>query len=351
MNHSAGAIRPERGRWGLGVLLALFGAVAMLAPTVAGAAPPDDRDAGVVVVRTVSADQSGPCLPPALALRGTPLLDADTFALRIDVAAPLCEPVAAAAAVYAMPADGTRWPQALVSRTDVRLAEAGRVDVVFPLTCFPAQFDVVVGATPAVIGPVDAVHGPLLFPFDTSTSYQHPGDGDPYCRAPVTIPGDGTTTTVPGGDDTTTTVVTTTTTTTAPGDDATTTTTTTAPGDDATTTTTTTTPGDDTTTTTPGDDTTTTTTPGDDTTTTVVPDAAVGGVTTTSLADVVVVPAPVAAPVVAGVTGAPGVSPQPAVVRGSQLARTGIHGLVPAAAGALMVASGLTLLVGGRRRR
>ena len=147
------------------------------------------------------------CAAPADALSYATEDTAESFTLTVTVAARLCAPIAAAAAVYAMPGNGVAWPQDLVERQDFVLDDAGVTEIEFTKTCLPAQFDVVTGATPARISPVGERHGPLLFPMDTRTARQHWG-GDcggtttttapPPTVAPTsTVPGSSTT--VPGG--------------------------------------------------------------------------------------------------------------------------------------------------------
>jgi len=133
---------------------------------------------------------SGFCLPAWLALRSEPTLRSTSFTLRVTALAPLCEPVQATAAVYAMPGDGVAWPQTLVETAPVALSGPGVTDVVFRVDCAAAQqFDVIVGATPAEIAPWGPWHGPLLFPFDTSTAHQSHGCGpDPVIpEAPLAV--------------------------------------------------------------------------------------------------------------------------------------------------------------------
>jgi hypothetical protein len=111
------------------------------------------------------------------ALRSSSDADATTFRLRITVTAPLCAPVTATAAVYGMPEDGRAWPQHLLETVDFVLHEPGVTEVRFTRDCAPTQFDVLTGATPPVIAPWAEWHGPLLFPFDTSTALQSFGCG------------------------------------------------------------------------------------------------------------------------------------------------------------------------------
>jgi hypothetical protein len=153
-------------------LVAVAFAVATLTvtPQAAGA---DTGERISVLTRELQTDAA--CLPRALALSYT-VADTDTsFVLRITASAPLCDPVDATAAIYAMPGNGVAWPQTLTETRTFRIASAGTYSVRFTKTCLPEQFDVVVGATPNTIAPWAQVHGPLLFPFDTNTATQHWG--------------------------------------------------------------------------------------------------------------------------------------------------------------------------------
>lgn len=147
-----------------------------------GTAAAQDGSDDIDVVRTHSGED-GACLPARAALSHETIHDESTYTLRIHVAAPLCTPVDAVAAIYSMPGNGAAWPQRLSQTESFTLEEAGQVDVVFTKTCEPVQFDVVTGATPAIISPLGEHHGPLLFSEDTSTSHQHFGSA---CPAPAT---------------------------------------------------------------------------------------------------------------------------------------------------------------------
>ena len=106
---------------------------------------------------------------------------AQAFEIRITLARRLCTPVGATAVVYAMPSYSTAWPQTFVERTSVALQEPGTYVVSFTKGCNPQQFDLLAGTaasiTPQVISPTGIWHGPLLFPFDLSTSLQWRGCG------------------------------------------------------------------------------------------------------------------------------------------------------------------------------
>jgi len=106
---------------------------------------------------------------------------AQEFRVRITLTRRLCTPVGATAVVYAMPSYSTAWPQTLVERTSITLQEPGTYVVSFTKGCNPQQFDLLAGTsaliTPPVISPTGPWHGPLLFPFDLSTSLQWRGCG------------------------------------------------------------------------------------------------------------------------------------------------------------------------------
>ena len=172
--------------------LAACGATLLIAPAMAGAdIAPEKGDSAITIEQTVSPDQ-GDCRPPLLALKNTAGETDTTFALRILVSAPLCDPITATAVVYAMPGDGVAWPQQLVETKDFVIREAGVITVTFAKTCNPVQFDVLVGATPRTIDPLGEWHGPLLFPLDTGTSLQYFG-----CTSPTTTVNTSTTSSAP----------------------------------------------------------------------------------------------------------------------------------------------------------
>lgn len=98
----------------------------------------------------------------------------DNFVLTIQIPGQLCAPVEASAVIYQMPGGGVAWPQTLLEKVPFTLQMPGTVEVLFIKDCFPAQFDVITGATPQVIAPwlIDQYHGPLLFPGDLATALQ-----------------------------------------------------------------------------------------------------------------------------------------------------------------------------------
>lgn len=166
--------------------LLVLGLAAVAAP--AGAAEGDPAESAITITQTPSG-AGGVCVPPPLGLSYTTANTPESFTLRVIVKAPPCSPIEAKAVVYAMPTNGA-WPQTLSEVVPFTISEAGVTEIVFAKECSPAQFDVLTGATPQVISPLGAWHGPLLFPFDTTTSLQY--FGDPSCNPTTT-----TTTTIP----------------------------------------------------------------------------------------------------------------------------------------------------------
>lgn len=153
----------------LGVVL---GTIA-IAPAASAQSEGPLRSAISITARPV--DSQLPCLPASLALGYEAVHSPEAFTLRISASAPLCEPIEASAAVYSMPGNGIPWPQELVEVESFTISRAGEIDVRFEKGCEPAQFDVLTGATPQTVAPWAEWHGPLLFPFDVDTAYQHWG--------------------------------------------------------------------------------------------------------------------------------------------------------------------------------
>ncbi len=177
-----------------GVLIALGALVFVASPTEAQGGPPPGPGS-IQVVQTPSGG-GGICLPPALALRQSTRNDATTFRLTIRVTAPLCSRVNVVAAIYKMPGNGVAWPQTLVRSVPFTLRGPGVTEVIFTKGCDPVQFDVITGATPPTISPTGPFHGPLLFPFDLSTSLQWWGCGPPPTTTTSTTTSSTTTTTI-----------------------------------------------------------------------------------------------------------------------------------------------------------
>ena len=199
-------------RWGTGrailaAALVLAGVAVMFSP--AGAA---EGDASAITITQTPSGAGGPCVPPPLGLTYTTDNTAEVFTLRITAASPPCSPIEAKAVVYAMPGNGEQWPQTLSEVVPFTISEAGVTEVVFAKGCNPVQFDVLTGETPEQISPLGAWHGPLLFPFDTSTSLQYFGNNSgctptttsttttstPSSVTSSTVPEVGGVTTVPG---------------------------------------------------------------------------------------------------------------------------------------------------------
>ena len=155
--------------------LAMAGGAALFVAAPAASGQP----AAKVVGPKISVTQSplaamSTCMPASQALSYTAFSDASTFRLQVRASAPLCDPVSATAAIYAMPADGSVWPQTLSETKAFTISGASLTEITFVKDCTPAQFDVVTGGTPQVISPLGEKHGPLLIP-DTGTAYQDPG--------------------------------------------------------------------------------------------------------------------------------------------------------------------------------
>lgn len=168
-------------------MAALVVSLAAVIPLVAAPAGAQDGSAPAgsdITVTEQVAPSAAPCLPALFALRNAPVDTPTSFTLRIEVTAPLCEPVRAAGVIYEMPGRGVAWPQSLLERRDLTLQQPGIVEVTFAKGCTPAQFDVITGGSPPTVSPTGPWHGPLLFPVDTGTAMQYWGDG-PACPAPV----------------------------------------------------------------------------------------------------------------------------------------------------------------------
>lgn len=172
-----------------------------ISPTDAGAANLPDGP-GTISVDQSAVGPTGFCLPPFLALTHSVSETPTAFTLKIYASPSLCQPVSATAAIYAMPLDGSQWPQQLALKQDFTIPGPGVTTVTFQKGCLPAQFDVLTGATPQVISPTGPWHGPLLFPFALETSLQNPGGGctggncETYTPKNVTVTPDSV---APGG--------------------------------------------------------------------------------------------------------------------------------------------------------
>lgn len=138
----------------------------------------------ISIVQTIDSQQ-GPCLPALLSLQQLVSSSDTSFTLTVLVPTPLCEPVRATAVVYSMPGNGTAWPQTLLEASPFILSEAGSTTITFHKDAQCLQFDVITGYAPQTISPLGPWHGPLLFPFDLSTSQQY--WGCPVVPVPVEI--------------------------------------------------------------------------------------------------------------------------------------------------------------------
>jgi hypothetical protein len=155
----------------------------LVTPQVAFAQPAQAADPSSPVVSFVAQPSTAPCAVfPAGVIRNVGST-ATTFTVTIVVPRNLCTPVGATAAVYAMPSATVAWPQTLVSRTPFTMQQSGTYTVTFSKGCDPQQFDLIAGTsnsvTPPTIAPTGPWHGPLLFPFDTTTALQWPGNCTP----------------------------------------------------------------------------------------------------------------------------------------------------------------------------
>ena len=167
----------------------------MTAPGVAGQPAPGSATANAVSKISVTQSSIVPaseCTTPDQALTYQIFSDASIFRLRVRASSPLCSPITATAVVYAMPGDGSVWPQTLAESKSFTISGASVTEIVFTKDCTPAQFDVVTGATPKSISPLGERHGPLLIP-DTGTAYQDPGIVCTPASSTTTAPGSSTT--------------------------------------------------------------------------------------------------------------------------------------------------------------
>ncbi|MFV0317485.1 MAG: hypothetical protein ACK5O2_11080 [Microthrixaceae bacterium] len=121
---------------------------------------------------------------------------AESYSFVVTVATDLCSPVPATAVAYAMPDNRSwPWPQRLLESEAVTFEEAGVYTISFAKACDPIQFDLVTGATPELIDPFGAHHGPLVFPHTD----QYNTNGSAYQYWPPRATCTPTTTTTPSG--------------------------------------------------------------------------------------------------------------------------------------------------------
>ncbi len=171
------------------VAAAMFaGVVVMSAPLATAGAQTEDgaqaEEPSAITINRTPLETDQPCTPGSLGLTRAVHNDADSFTLTVRSSAAPCSPIEAKAVVYAMPAGGGQWPQTLVEVVPFTISEAGITEIVFEKGCDPVQFDVLTGETPQQIAPTGPWHGPLLFPLDIDTSYQH--FGNPECNTTTT---------------------------------------------------------------------------------------------------------------------------------------------------------------------
>lgn len=220
VERGCGTVRPERRALSptrLGPLALAVGLMVLVAPQLASAQPAQAADPSSPVVSFVAQPSSAPCAVfPAGVIRNVGST-ATTFTVTIVVPRNLCTPVGATAAVYAMPSATVAWPQTLVSRTPFTMQQSGTYTVTFSKGCDPQQFDLIAGTsnsvTPPTIAPTGPWHGPLLFPFDTTTALQWPGNCTPTTTTTSTTSTTSTSTTSTTTSSTTSTTVPTSTTT------------------------------------------------------------------------------------------------------------------------------------------
>lgn len=206
-NSSSLGGRSQVTRFVAGIATVALGALVLIgSATSASSAVEDQLDSHVMVEQT-SKNAVGECAPGVFGLTYNVMSNEDVFQLTVNSNSDPCSPITAHAVVYGMPGGGQGpWPQTLLEKETFTISEAGTTVITFSKDCSPMQFDVLTGATPEVISPDGAFHGPLLFPFDTETAFQY--FGDPGCAevSPSTTTQETTTTT----EETTTTSTTTT---------------------------------------------------------------------------------------------------------------------------------------------
>ena len=220
VERGCGTVRPDRRALNptrLGPLALAVGLMVLVTPQVAFAQPAQAADPSSPVVSFVAQPSTAPCAVfPAGVIRNVGST-ATTFTVTIVVPRNLCTPVGATAAVYAMPSATVAWPQTLVSRTPFTMQQSGTYTVTFSKGCDPQQFDLIAGTsnsvTPPTIAPTGPWHGPLLFPFDTTTALQWPGNCTPTTTTTSTTSTTSTSTTSTTTSSTTSTTVPTSTTT------------------------------------------------------------------------------------------------------------------------------------------
>lgn len=174
-SHSRGAVSAIAG---LALLLAaLFVGFAPAGATSSVSSAKVAPSAGDITIAQTDGAPSLFCLPGWMVLTRDIVNTPGYFELVIHANFKPCAPINATAAIYGMPGNGVAWPQTLKATKNFTITNAGMTRVRFAKTCDQVQFDVLTGATPEVISPTGPWHGPLLFPLDMETSYQHWGCG------------------------------------------------------------------------------------------------------------------------------------------------------------------------------
>lgn len=148
-------------------------AVAMILVGSAGAAGAIEGEPGAITITQTPKASDLPCAPAGLGLTREVRNETGSFTLVVHAAAAPCSPIEAKAVVYAMPGGNQQWPQTLLQVMPFTISEPGTTQIAFVKGCDDVQFDVLTGDTPQAISPAGPWHGPLLFPFDTTTSLQH----------------------------------------------------------------------------------------------------------------------------------------------------------------------------------
>jgi len=171
----------------------MLGIAAAAAAASTGCQPPPPATSTTSSVQVTERPYggSGPCVDPTTSISTgnttrTVRSTATEFAVVITTVQPLCGPLDATAVIYAMPGNGTAWPQTLARSTPLRIQTAGTTTVTFSRACGAAQFDIVTGSVPSEVESPFAAP-PLLFPLDIETAEQDWGSGQTNCST-TTIP-------------------------------------------------------------------------------------------------------------------------------------------------------------------
>ena len=197
---AARPVRRSRGALSLAVAGLAVIAASFFGTATAGAAEDGEEAAPIITITQEPIAVDGECNPLAQAQLTYTTESTDEFFKLVVTSAPApCDPIAAAAVAYAMPAgaspDGGQWPQTLAERVDFTISEASVTTITFAKDCDALQFDVITGESPETISPTGPWHGPLLFVGDTNTSQQYFPPAEQCGGTTTTTP--STTTTVP----------------------------------------------------------------------------------------------------------------------------------------------------------